>query len=69
MKAKIAVVQFDSVDSQDKNLLKMEQMIKEAAANEADLIAFPEHADYLGKEMEAHAVGADRKNDYDEHDA
>ncbi len=55
MKAKIAVVQMDSTGDRHGNLRKMEELTKQAAFEGADLILFPEHADYLGKPMSLHA--------------
>lgn len=51
MKAKIAVVQMNSIADRQANLKKMEELTAEAAANGADLILFPEHADFMGGSM------------------
>ena len=55
MKATIAVAQMDSTGNRSENLRKMEDMTKRAAAEGADLILFPEHADFLGKPIGLHA--------------
>ncbi|MCR5666912.1 MAG: carbon-nitrogen hydrolase family protein [Eubacterium sp.] len=55
MKAKIAVAQMNSGADAKKNLDKMCAMTKEAKAQGADLILFPEHADYLGHGMRKQA--------------
>lgn len=59
MKRKLAVAQIDSGASEEKNLAKIRQMSREAAEKGADLILFPEHAIYLGNQMEEHAQKAD----------
>ncbi len=59
MKKRLAVAQMDSGASEEKNLAKMRSMTKEAAEQGADLILFPEHALYLGRQMQEHAYGKD----------
>ena len=46
---------MDSGKDRQSNLRRMEEMTKEAAASGADLILFPEHADFLGKPMSLYA--------------
>lgn len=46
---------MDSSQDRSENLRKMENMTKQAAANGADLVLFPEHADFLGKPMSLYA--------------
>lgn len=55
MKYKVAVAQMDSGEDTEENQLKMERYMKKAAGNGADLIIFPEHAEYLGMDYENHA--------------
>ena len=55
MKARIAAAQMDSSDNRQDNLRRMEKLAESAAENGADLILFPEHADFLGKPMLPHA--------------
>ena len=55
MKAKIAVAQMDSTGDRSENLRKMKEMTAEASENGADVILFPEHADFLGKPMAQYA--------------
>ena len=55
MRAKIAVAQMDSGKDRPANLRKMKAMAREAAAGGADLILFPEHADFIGKPMSMYA--------------
>ncbi len=55
MKFKIALAQINSDENIEKNLQKIEGMIGEAAANGADLIAFPENAEYIGTDYPGNA--------------
>ncbi len=62
VKATIAVAQMDSTGNRSDNLRKMEEMTKKAASEGADLILFPEHADYLGKPIGPHAEADNGKS-------
>lgn len=55
MQYKIAVAQMDSKEDTEENLMKIETCISRAAGNDADLIIFPEHAEYLGMDYEGYA--------------
>ena len=55
MKYKAAVVQFSSGEDIQENLARIETCIGRAAGNQADLVIFPEHAEYLGKDYRQHA--------------
>ena len=55
MKVKIAAAQMNSGNDRRATLIRMEEMTREAAAAGADLILFPEHADFIGKPMSQYA--------------
>lgn len=55
MKYKAAVVQFSSGEDIQENLARIETCIGRAAGNQAELVIFPEHAEYLGKDYRQHA--------------
>ena len=55
MKYKVAVAQMDSGEDTEENQIKMETYIRKAAGDGADLIIFPEHAEYLGMDYENNA--------------
>ena len=52
---RVALVQMDSQRDKEKNLGKMEEGIREAAKNGANLVVFPETVEYIGPDMGAHA--------------
>ncbi len=54
MQYKAAVAQINSGSDTEENLVKIGQCIREAAEREADLIIFPEHAEYLGMDYGDH---------------
>ncbi len=45
---KVALLQIDSQDDKDANLMKISKMIDEAAEKHADFIAMPEFVNYIG---------------------
>ncbi len=55
MKFKIALAQINSNENIENNLQKIEKMIKEAAVGGAELIAFPENAEYIGTDYPGNA--------------
>ena len=55
MKYKVAVAQINSGANITENVNKMNAMIREAAQNKADLIAFPETSEYLGTDFMGNA--------------
>ncbi len=55
MKFKIALAQINSNENIENNLQKIEKMIKEAAVSGAELIAFPENAEYIGTDYPGNA--------------
>lgn len=55
MNYKIAAAQICSGEDTEENLAKIEDCIGRAAGNQADLVIFPEHAEYLGKDYGHHA--------------
>lgn len=55
MKYRIALAQMNSDGNVEVNLKKMEKMTAEAAAGGADLIAFPENAEYIGTDYPGNA--------------
>ena len=59
MKVTIAVAQMNSTGKRTDNLSRMRKMTKEAAEKGADLILFPEHADFLGKPMSSYTESED----------
>ena len=61
MQYKIAVVQMDSGDDTEENLVKLEKYISRASENGADLVIFPEHAEYLGMDYGNHAFSVPGK--------
>ncbi len=55
MKFKIALAQINSNENIENNLQKIEKMIKDAAVGGAELIAFPENAEYIGTDYPGNA--------------
>lgn len=45
---RVAVCQLNSQDNKEKNLATAERLVREAAADKADLIALPEYSEYQG---------------------
>ena len=52
---RVALVQMDSQADKKANLGKMERAVKEAAANGAQLVVYPETVDYIGPGLAAQA--------------
>jgi len=52
---KVAVIQLNSRQDKQENLLKIEQFIREAAKFGAELVALPENCNFLGEDKILHA--------------